>query len=388
MESRVDKAKDLKKQLRSLSQRVATHNLRVVAETDALAEEVKSLQTALQDEEKALKASGTEDFEAEEQLATATSVMRGMGPGGDLRKLLKVKNPLILTVLLGRHINVLTMQRSQGIRLKEEYHEFRDKASLCMFGLASVLLLLLHRARSRAARGAPLTLTPPTMVGVQLLLLFMLAFFLAMALRESVLKVNGSRIRSWWIQHHYWGIATCMILLMLPVDSPAVQFCVNKFLWWAWWQSFIMILQNSYQRKRLVTRIAMGKAMAMDVVSGETSGNFGQLLLLYPLLFWLQALQANIGIMMVQRGWSAAAAAPAEGWLDLEQHESDLRGSRGVLLVGLLMLIMAGSNFRNTVATILQKRKVKATSVRRVASQALLSRLDLYKLDSDPPKDD
>lgn len=156
---------------------------------------MKSLQAALQDEEKALKASGTEDFESEEQLATATSVLRGMGPGGDLcvpsllcykdlpqivllavaacaqnfgrpdhspvfaalpeaectrrtrsypfslichsfmtregihksdqgclgacrRKLLKVKNPLILTVLLGRHINVLTLQRSQGIRLK------------------------------------------------------------------------------------------------------------------------------------------------------------------------------------------------------------------------------------------------------------------------------
>ena len=26
----------------------------------------------------------------------------------------------------------------------------------------------------------------------------------------------------------------------------------------------------------------------MDVVSGESSGNFGQLVLLYPLLFWLQ----------------------------------------------------------------------------------------------------
>ncbi len=48
-------------------------------------------------------------------------------------------------------------------------------------------------------------------------------------------QVNGSRIRSWWIQHHYWSIATCLILLVLPVDSPAVQFCINKFLWWAWW---------------------------------------------------------------------------------------------------------------------------------------------------------
>jgi hypothetical protein len=33
---------------------------------------------------------------------------------------------------------------------------------------------------------------------------------------------------------------------------------------------------------------------------------------------------------------------------DQEQHESDLRGSRGVLLVGVLMLIMASCNFRNT----------------------------------------
>ena len=24
------------------------------------------------------------------------------------------------------------------------------------------------------------------------------------------------------------------------------QFTVNKFLWWAWWQSLIMILQNRW----------------------------------------------------------------------------------------------------------------------------------------------
>jgi hypothetical protein len=33
------------------------------------------------------------------------------------------------------------------------------------------------------------------------------------------------------------------------------------------------------------TRIAMGKNTAMDVVTGESSGTSGQLLLLYPLLF-------------------------------------------------------------------------------------------------------
>lgn len=39
-----------------------------------------------------------------------------------------------------------------------------------------------------------------------------------------------------------------MLLLMLPVDSPAVQYCVAKFLWWAWWQAIVMILQNRRAR--------------------------------------------------------------------------------------------------------------------------------------------
>ena len=44
------------------------------------------------------------------------------------------------------------------------------------------------------------------------------------------------------------SIFTVAVLLMLPVDSPSVQFTVNKFLWWAWWQSIVMILQNRCAR--------------------------------------------------------------------------------------------------------------------------------------------
>ena len=56
-----------------------------------------------------------------------------------------------------------------------------------------------------------------------------------------------------------------------------------------------MMLQNRYQRRRMYTRIALGKNRAMDVVSGETSGGTGQLVLLYPLLFGLQGFQCLIG---------------------------------------------------------------------------------------------
>jgi hypothetical protein len=47
-----------------------------------------------------------------------------------------------------------------------------------------------------------------------------------------------------------------------------------------------MTIQNRYQRFRLYTRVAMGKASPMDV-AGD-SGNTGQLKLLYPLLIGLQ----------------------------------------------------------------------------------------------------
>lgn len=57
----------------------------------------------------------------------------------------------------------------------------------------------------------------------------------------------------------------------------------------------MMILQNHYQRRRMYTRIALGKNRAMDVVSGESSGGTGQLVVLYPLLFGLQGFQCLIG---------------------------------------------------------------------------------------------
>ena len=57
-----------------------------------------------------------------------------------------------------------------------------------------------------------------------------------------------------------------------------------------------MMMQNRYQRRRMYTRIALGKNRAMDVVSGESSGSSGQLLIIYPMLLGLQALQAGIGV--------------------------------------------------------------------------------------------
>jgi hypothetical protein len=117
---------------------------------------------------------------------------------------------------------------------------------------------------------------------------------------------------------------------------------VRLFLGWAVMQGVAMLLQNRYQRQRLYTRIALGKAGRMDVVWGETAGVKGQLWVLYPLLFILQGFQFFIGLLLLR----TAVLEVSFEWQ--------------VVACGLLLIIMAVGNFANTVATLVAKAKIKA----------------------------
>ena len=72
----------------------------------------------------------------------------------------------------------------------------------------------------------------------------MIYVYIAMASREGVLLLNGSSIRPWWIWHHYLAAFTCIIFLMMPVDSPAVQRYVEGWLHWTVAQAVLMLAQN------------------------------------------------------------------------------------------------------------------------------------------------
>ncbi|WPT10900.1 Transmembrane protein 120-like protein [Picochlorum sp. SENEW3] len=290
-------------------------------------------------------------------LESALSIFNGYGPGGDLRKYVSKfsKRPLLLDWFHGPSTQVAVHRKDQSTKLKEEYRTFRSNCAVIMFVFAAVLQLGVSRSEKMRLQNEQLTMLPVVMAGVQLFLCWLLFFYTATAMRESVLKVNGSRIRPWWIQHHYWSMATCVLMLSLPIDSPAVVRACRQFLWWAMLQGVVMILQNRYQRGRMYTRIALGKSSATDVIGGESSGSFGQLHVLYPVLFWMQILQFYIGIGMF---WSSKWSWQSlEGFLDPEHPGSDLWGSRGVALAGLMMMYMALKNFQNTIATIVGKRK-------------------------------
>ncbi|KAL4449473.1 hypothetical protein ABPG77_007117 [Micractinium sp. CCAP 211/92] len=363
----VQESERLLNQARNLSQRVAGYSKKLTSEGDALADEVSMLSRGIDRlMDAATRSLAEEDawLDVIQVLESARAVVKGSGPGGDLRKFSSAKKPAILQLLLGPCSNVVSPRKDQSIKLKEEYHHFRNRSAYIMTAFASLLLVGLVRAKARSEAHEQFTLTPVLIVGCQFFLCWLLYFYTASAMRESVLKVNGSHIRPWWIHHHYWSIGTSMLMLSLPVDSPSVARSVQTFLWWAVLQGVVIVAQNRYQRRRMYTRIALGKSSAMDVVGGESSGSAGQLLLLYPLLFVLQGLQCAIGVQMVHSNFQSFLSP--EGYLDLEAKDSDLWGSRGVALAGLSMLYMALMNFRGTLASIVGKARAKEKAIARI----------------------
>ncbi|RYQ93195.1 hypothetical protein Ahy_B09g099473 isoform H [Arachis hypogaea] len=192
--------------------------------------------------------------------------------------------------------------------------------------------------------------------------------------RERVRKGDTARKDPLvWIYHHYIAMLMALVSLTWEIkgqpDCAKTQvslplFCLNLvnaclqrgvqlFLQWAMMQGVAMLLQNRYQRQRLYTRIALGKAKRMDVVWGETAGVDGQLWLLCPILFILQGFEAYVGLLLLQTAFVGVISE----WQ--------------VIFCGILLVLMAIGNFTNTVQILMTKSRFKAKMRRSKSKQAL-----------------
>ncbi|CAL9078436.1 unnamed protein product [Musa textilis] len=233
-------------------------------------------------------------------------------------------------------VNVRATRKEVQLKVKEEYNNYRDRTAILFLLFPSILLIL----RSWIWEGCLPTLP------FQLYQAWLLFLYTSLALRENILRENGSDIRPWWIYHHYCAISMALISLTWEIkgqpDCTYKQRGVQLFLAWAIMQGVAMLLQNRYQRQRLYTRIALGKAKRMDVVWGETAGERGQLLLLCPILFTLQGFEAYVGMLLFR----VALVDAASEWQ--------------AIVCGILLIVMAVANFVNTMQTLMEKSRAKA----------------------------
>ncbi|KAG8076461.1 hypothetical protein GUJ93_ZPchr0006g41422 [Zizania palustris] len=191
-------------------------------------------------------------------------------------------------------VNVRVARKEDKLKVKDEYNNYRDRTAYMFLLFPSILLMLRWWIWDGCLPA----------LAVQMYQAWLLFLYTSFALRENVLIVNGSDIRPWWIYHHYLAMLMALVSLTWEIkgqpDCSSNQRAVQLFLRWAIMQGIAMHLQNRYQRQRLRTRIALGKAKRMDVVAGETAGVEGQLLLLYPVLFTLQIFEAYVGVLLLQ----------------------------------------------------------------------------------------
>ncbi|CAL5379970.1 unnamed protein product [Camellia sinensis] len=187
---------------------------------------------------------------------------------------------------------------------------------------------------------------------------WLLILYTGLALRENILRVNGSDIRPWVDKTSLlrYGHGTYQSHL----GDPEAEGCNCSFNGLSCKElqcfykidingkGFVHILHSA--RFYFACVSALGwvlfvkpcLARRMDVVWGETAGVDGQLWLLAPILFILQGFEAYVGILLLK----AALAGVVFEWQ--------------VVTCGVLLIVMAVGNFENTVQTLVAKSRFKA----------------------------
>ncbi|KAL0382506.1 UNVERIFIED_CONTAM: Transmembrane protein [Sesamum calycinum] len=318
--SLVEQAKELQELAASLISRTS-------GEEEALRQRVASLDSRIN----SLRTSKHDD-KLEEELVRARYVLSE----GDAAAFLPSKsNGRFLRMFLGP-INVRANRKDVKLKVKEEYNNFRDRTAYLFLFLPTLLLMLRSWIWDGCLPALP----------VQLYQAWLLYLYTGLALRENILRVNGSDIRPWWIKHHYCAMAMALISLTWEIergpDCAQKQRGVELFLKWAIMQGVAMILQNRYQRQRLYTRIALGKEEWMLFGEKLQECRVSYCCCCEYYFCFCRVFEAYVGVLLLK----IALAVFSSEWQ--------------VITCGLLLIIMAVGNFANTVQTLMTKSRVKA----------------------------
>ncbi|KAH7827626.1 putative TMPIT-like protein [Monocercomonoides exilis] len=124
-------------------------------------------------------------------------------------------------------------------------------------------------------------------------------FYLAVSLRERILRVNGSHIRGWWKIHHMCCLFFCCGLVAW-FDSPQYQEMRQSLYAVGVYTGVVQFLQAKYQMSRLYTLVSLGKVSEMDVPNRDSTPLHWSInmTLLLPFLLFGYFLQFYLGFKM------------------------------------------------------------------------------------------
>lgn len=265
----------------------------VQAELESLARDLAGPRAALKrlkemaSEKDKLKAEASKDLKGSKarvnaaQSALLAQIKRGNIPAdeaqalqaqidaisSDLKEMQAVQpdtGSLFVRMFLGQ-VNVKVSSPKDRNTLKDEYGKFKDRTNIVFIVAPAIWLLTQHYLSHRWAYTTWIyTLTH----------LWLLYYYVSLALRENILRVNGSSIRPWWLWHHYLSACMSMLILTWPSDSKVMASFLPTFTLYFLYQGVVQFAQARYQKARHYALKAMGKAGGMDVAHTETLTEF------------------------------------------------------------------------------------------------------------------
>ncbi|XP_067102520.1 ion channel TACAN-like [Osmerus mordax] len=242
----------------------------------------------------------------------------------EMEAFLPKKNGLYLNLVLG-NVNVTLLSKQLKFAYKDEYEKFK----LC---LTMILLLFSFICTFFVSYRF-----------VDAILNFLLVwYYCTLTIRESILISNGSRIKGWWVFHHYVSAFLSGVMLTWP-DGVLYHTFRNLFLGYTLYQSFVQCLQCYYQSGCLYRLRALGERHNMDLtVEGFQSWMWRGLTFLLPFLFFGHFWQLYNGLVLFRM----AQLPDCKEWQ--------------VWTCGACFLVLFMGNFFTTVAVVRQKLKSKS----------------------------
>ncbi|XP_042892643.1 transmembrane protein 120 homolog [Penaeus japonicus] len=195
-----------------------------------------------------------------------TDLIRRKAQLYDMENNIPKPSGLYLKIILG-NINVSILNKDDKYRYKDEYEKFKLVINLVAFAISTFNIITNFRT-------------------ADLIHMFLLVwYYCTLTIRESILKVNGSRIKGWWRAHHFISTVLSGILLIWPNGETYYAFR-KQFMMFNMYISFVQYLQFMYQRGCLYRLKALGERHNMDItIEGFHSWMWRGLGFILPFLF-------------------------------------------------------------------------------------------------------
>jgi hypothetical protein len=156
-----------------------------------------------------------------------------------------------LSMIIG-NINLALTNKNAKLQYKQEYEKYKMLNTGLMMVLSIISLIFFE---------FPLPSALVHCISVW--------YYFTITLRELVLLSNGSKIKLWWLIHHYGSIIVAAVSLMWPPGTCYASF-KTQFMFFSFCLSCVMTVQFFYQRAKLYRQVAMGKSHHL-VVTQESS---------------------------------------------------------------------------------------------------------------------